>query len=714
MSASTLKTYNTFVAGVITEAGPMTFPENSMLAGENIVLNREGSIQRRLGMDLEGDYVLQPVTLTATDQLTSYRWENAGGSVDYQFGVVQAGDRLLIFDASADSMSANLKTTLDLSSYVTGSKAMDFASGSGRLQIATGESNPLLVEYNVAADTFSVSEIEMKVRDFWGLDDGLAVNEQPAALTTAHNYNLLNQGWPSGKIAAYKADTNPPSSVYPSNAQQWFLGRKDDLSFSPQQLKETEFGTSPAPKGHYIISPFTRSASRNTASGLTTATDTDASRPACVAFANQRVWFAGMESETPVDTETSPDLTGYVFYSRIIRNAKDFSQFHSDADPTSEIDSELIDSDGGYVIIPDAGKIHKLVAKGSSMLVLAESGIWEVLGDEGGFRATSLQVRKVSEFGCLGPSAVVDTEEVVMYWNRGGIYMLAMNESGFFLANNISENRIQTWYNSLNQSAKRSAVGIYDPVNRRVTWMYNDEELYTGQTYRNQYTAELVLDMALQAYYFNSISTNSEPSPYIAGYVSMPDFLLRKEGVRNRGESVTKYLVVQFLDTTTNSAAISFGYYRDEALRDWRSVDGAGTSYESYLITGYEIMGDIARNKQTSYVFVHCKRTELNAVVNGDGDVVPDNPSSLLMQARWDWSDSATSGKWGTPQKVYRLTRQYILEAGQPIDYGHDVIVTKNRVPGTGKALSIKFYSDGDNDFYLYGWAIQFTGRSNV
>jgi hypothetical protein len=337
-----------------------------------------------------------------------------------------------------------------------------------------------------------------------------------------------------------------------------------------------------------------------------------------------------------------------------------------------------------------------------------------VLGDEGGFRATALQVRKISEFGCLGPGAVVDTEELVMYWNRGGIYMLAANDNGFFVANNITENRIQTWYNALDQDAKRTAVGIYDPVNRRITWMYNDSTTYSPTTFRNTYTKELVLDMALQAFYYNSISSHSEPSPYIAGYMPCPDFLLRKEGVRNRGDSVTKYVVVQFVDPATNSASITFGYYRDEALRDWRSSDSVGVSYDSYMITGFEIMGDIARNKQAEYIFVHCKRTELNAVVNDDGEVVPDNPSGLLMQCRWDWSDSANSGKWPAPQRVYRLMRPYVLEAGQPIDYGHEVITTKNRVTGTGKALSIKFYSDGDKDFYLYGWAIQFSGRANV
>jgi hypothetical protein len=124
-------------------------------------------------------------------------------------------------------------------------------------------------------------------------------------------------------------------------------------------------------------------------------------------------------------------------------------------------------------------------------------------------------------------------------------------------------------------------------------------------------------------------------------------------------------------------------------------------------------MGDTMRNKTAQKLVTHFKRTELNAVDNGEGQAVPDNPSSCLMQTRWDWSDSGTSGKWSEEFQVYR-PRPYVLTIGEPIDYGYDVITNKNTIPGKGRALSIKFRSDGDNDFLLYGWAIKFTGQQSV
>lgn len=708
MPASTNKLYRQFSRGVITEAGPLTFPEGALSSAINVVLNRDGSVQRRLGMDYEDGFVLRVAEVGASSGFSTFMWNQAGGGSTTRVSVIQTADKLWFFNADALSTSSALLGTLDLSSYISGTKPLQFDAGNGMLFVATGESDPLLVEYNTSTGGFSVSAIEMKVRDFFGLDDGLAVDAQPVSLSTAHNYNLQNQGWPTDKIAAYKGHSG---SVYPSNAQQWFLGRKDDNTFDPGQLKQQEFGTTPAPKGHFIISPFTRSASRNAATGLTTPTDEETGRPSTVAFAFQRAWWAGIESETPLDTPTSPNMTGMVFYSRVIRNKKDLSQYHQDADPTSEVDAELTEADGGYIIIPDSGKIHKIRAKSRSVIIMAENGVWEIVGGDNGFTATTNQPVKITSFGVLGADSVVDTESALLYWNRGGIYLLGPSENGDVAAQNLTQDTVQTWYNTLSQPAKRNAVGAFDPINRRVTWMYNNDPDYDGLTYRNQYDEEVVLDIVLQAFTFNSISSYSDPSPYVAGYLSSPDFLLRKEGVRTRGETVTKYLVVQVIDEST--ATFTFAHYRDEALRDWRSSDSIGASYSSVAETGPEILEDVMREKQTPWIVVHCKRTERNIVDNGT-QLVLDNPGGLLLQAKWSWSDSAASGKWSQQYQVYRYTRPYVLATPGPFDPGYEVLSTKNRVPGSGKAVQLRFSSDGDKDFYLYGWGTNYSGNENV
>lgn len=713
MSQATLKLYNTFVKGIVTEAGPLTYPENAAVDAENIILNRDGSFQRRLGMDFEDDFVLRSVTVLPDDAVASCRWYNVANDAERQFAVVQAGQSLLVFDASPVSVSANLIATVDLSSYITGKTPIQVDSLLGYLFVAGGTNTPVYLSYNVGTGAISVSPINIKIRDFFGVDDGLAVETQPASLSTAHNYNLLNQGWDSTKITAYKADAG---SVYPSNAQQWFLGKDSNDDFSPALLKKQDFGTSPAPKGRFIIDAFARSTSRNTASGLTTTADIETGYPSTIATAFQRVFYAGVESSVTEATTTRPNYTGFVFYSRVLRSVTDAAQCYQDADPTSEVDSELIDTDGGYINIPNSGKIHKLLAMGSAMLVFAEQGVWAITGDEGGFRGTSYQVIKLTSFGVLSSTTIVDMEESALYWNRGGIYLLGPDDSLAGMGSkNITEASIQTLYNAIDQVSKLTAVGTFDPINRKVMWMYNDQDGYTGTTFRNRYNKELVLDLVLGAFTKNSISSHSEPSPYIAGYIDTPDFLLRQEGIRNRGDSVTKYLVVQFIDPPTNSASVSFAYYRDPRLRDWVSSDGVGTSYLSYMLCGDEMMGDAARQKRVPYLFVHSKQTERLAVIDPvTGQTTADNPSGLWVQARWDWADHSDSGKWQEPFQAYRLLRPVVLTAGQPINYGQEVITTRNRITGAGKALRLYMYSDGDKDFYVYGWAAKFSGNANV
>lgn len=709
---STKKEYTTFVKGLVTEAGPLTFPENASIDEANCVLNRDGSRQRRLGMDLEDDFVLQAATIEEDDAVASFRWENAANDTDNQLGVVQVGQILHIYDASAPSVSAALLDTVDLSAYITGKTVISAHSGMGYFFITGGTSLPLYLAYNPTTDVVTATQIQMKIRDFFGVDDNLDVETRPGTLDDAHEYNLLNQGWPSDKISAYFTD----QAVYPANNQQWFLGKDSEDNFDGDLLDKQDFGTTPAPKGRFIIDAFARSTSRNSQSGLTTPADLETGYPSVVGFAFQRAWFAGVDSVFNEPSEFSPNYTGFIFYTRTLRSTEDFGKCYSEADPTSEIDSELVDTDGGFINIPDSGKVHRLIQKEGVMLVFAEQGIWEISGDEGGFSGTTQQVNKITSFGVLSALSIVDAESAIFYWNKGGIYMLAPDEnSGRLAAKNISEETIQTFFNEINKINKKYAVGSFDPINRKVSWMYNDDEDYDGILYRNQFNKELVLDLVLGSFTLNTISSIADPSPYIAGYLETPDFLLRNEGVRNRGDSVTKYLVVQFLDAATDEAAVSFAHYRDESLRDWVSVDGTGAAYSSFLITGYETMGDSARGKQAAYVTFHFKRTEREAVLDANGEIAPDNPSGCLVQAQWDWADHPNSGKWGQQFQAYRLLRPYILPAaGESIDYGQEVITTKNRLPGKGKALSLYIQSDGDKDFYLYGWSIRFTGDQNV
>jgi len=90
--------------------------------------------------------------------------------------------------------------------------------------------------------------------------------------------------------------------------------------------------------------------------------------------------------------------------------------------------------------------------------------------------------------------------------------------------------------------------------------------------------------------------------------------------------------------------------------------------------------------------------------------LVPLNPSSLLMQVRWSWHNSAAGGKWGKPREVYRHKRPYIpVDDTDLYDTGESVIETKNKVLGRGSALTLRFDAQVGKDAILYGFSIPYS-----
>ena len=116
---------NSFVKGLVTEASPLTFPDNASLDEDNMVLNIDGSRDRRLGIDYEQDYAIktssQPIPATRDMKFGTFNWENVGGDAEKEFAVVQIGNRLSFFnvldgavkfDGDGDYLSVSLLAPL--------------------------------------------------------------------------------------------------------------------------------------------------------------------------------------------------------------------------------------------------------------------------------------------------------------------------------------------------------------------------------------------------------------------------------------------------------------------------------------------------------------------------------------------------------------------------------------------------------------------------
>ncbi len=274
MAVGNEKIYRSFTKGLITEASPLTYPENASIDEENFVLNRNGSRSRRLGLDYEGGYALTSTGFTASSLATGkqsfHKWDMPGGDTTVAIGVVRILDKLWFLDLLTSAPSDNL---LNGGSSITlaglGDADIETSTINNKLIIVSEDlTYPILLSYNSSTDTVTQSTITVEVRDIWGVDDNLLVNQRPTTLTVKHKYNLRNQGWSPTVQTTTGADaidrTFTQLAVYPSNADQWVTGKitnpssSDFEKYDAATLQKNSTSNYQVAKGSYIIDAFNR------------------------------------------------------------------------------------------------------------------------------------------------------------------------------------------------------------------------------------------------------------------------------------------------------------------------------------------------------------------------------------------------------------------------------------------------------------------------
>ncbi len=739
------KQINSFIKGFVTEVSPLTFPENASLDEDNFVLNRDGSRSRRLGIEYESGYSMTDTGLAVeTIEETRYsfhQWQFPSGDTTKSIGVVRVFNKLWFMNMLKTNPSANLLNG-GSSITITGlaNSNLETTLINNNLVIVSSDlPYPILLTYNTTTDVVSQTQLVVQVRDLWGVNDSLAIDFRPSTLSNLHKYNLRNQGW-STKIVNDDASFTDAleynkylTGKYPSNADIWSLGQSGDVTsedfetYVPALMIRNNIDNSYVGRGSYIIDLFNRGTSRETLSTITgLPLDKDNGRFSTVTSYAGRVFYSGVASQIVSGDNNSPNYSGYIFFSQLATSKEKLSKCYQEADPTSPKISDIVDTDGGTIQIPEASKIIKIVNAKSSLIVFAENGVWEVYGDTGGFVATSYQLSKISSVGISNQNAVVDAHGSILYWSKAGIYVLSQEPtSGRYSTQSISLSSIQSFYNDLPDAAKENSKGFFDENQNRVRWCYNDTEDYSATSYVNRYNRELILDLTLQAFYLHSIDI--EGKPFIAHYVPIPGYTSAsiEETVYVGTQVVTSGGVNVFINSTVpvnRTSQFSFltllgsqftlAKYLDDSFLDWVSYDAVGTGYSSYLVTGYQLMGDLMRKKQVPYILFYLERTE-DGFTEVEGELEIDHPSSCLVQAQWNWADSANSGKWGSQFQAYRFLRNYIPSGpADTFDYGDRVIVTKNKLRGSGRALSLKIQSESGKDMRLLGWAMMVTGGS--
>jgi len=709
------KVVNTFVKGLITEAGELTFPEDASVDELNCQLYRDGSRQRRLGLVYETGSQLSEFVVNPDNVFNVGSWINVGGVNGLEYLVVQSGHTLYFYNKSATPFSQQaIGASINLSTYeVSGSVGVanascQFTSINGVLVVASEAMNTIYIERNNTTGSLTATQITFRIRDFeWQSNFTLFQNTSTTSNVTRY-YDTLNAGWTSAALSTYGSPTLPPLT------HPWFSGKDASENFSKAEWEKIYSGTSIIGNGHFILDFFTKNRSSvSGVSGLTT--EIEASRFKAVATFSGRVFYAGLESSKNA---------GRILFSRIIQDVKEIGECFQVNDPASEFFSDLLDTDGGDILIPDAVNIQRLHVFGPSLFVFAENGVWQITGIDDVFNATAYAVNRISFAGLLAPGTFVVADGLPFWWSRNGIHTLAFDQvTGQGRDENISIGSIQTFWQNIPNENKLKVTGDYDRINRRIFWLYPSD----GETVNAKKNEILILDVPLKAFYpwrIEDETTNTDYamaitfySGYGAGDVNV-DVVDSSDDPVETSTAEQVYVVREYNITGADSNMVllcrdyttgkmTMALFNGETFKDWGTAD-----YDTYAETGYEFFGDLMFQKTAPYLITYCRETEEGWTGNETIGYNPIRPSSLFVTTFWDFKKTTA-----TPaQQVYRIKPMPVVNSSALSiwDSPATVVTTRTKIRGRGRSMRIRFEAEAGKDFILLGYGILSAANTNL
>lgn len=753
---STKAEINSFIGGINTEANPINFPPNASRDEENFEMNKNGTRERRLGIDYEADHVLFSLGVSASDyedrSFNTFRWQAAGGDFNNSFVVLQSGNTLHFFDSQVESISGDgFLSSITITEFPVNVR-FSFTSVDGYLIVVSGEE--LVVQVTYSSGSFSYSTERIKVRDIWGVENiGSEYETNPlfraATAPSTHIYNLRNQSWALPRkrggvlqdpIRRYFNNLD----VFPSNSEMVWTGMVFSASSEPpseifiESLMRDRLGAeNTAAKGYFLIDLLRRGNSRlEEYSKLMDANseliydvaslpeDVTEGGPTATAEYAGRVWFAGFNGDAVNGDARSPRLSSYVAFSQLVSSKLDFYKCYQSGDPTSRETTDIVDTDGGVIRISDAQSISKMVAIGRELVVFGTNGVWTISGgSDYGFTATNYSVERLSAYGCISPDSVTVVGDSIFFWSEDGINVIQRDQFGKLGVSNITQATIQTLYENIDITEKRKVKGIYDPFDRKVRWLYNTDSIIGN----NNFVNELIFDVNTSAFTKNKIYNLVTNSPEVIDFIStdpyrkgsmstdivvsgdpvvvLGDPVVITDTIRTTGTVSIKYVTV-VLDA--GLVKVTFSQYRNQEFLDWKTADGVGADATAYMLTGEITAGDSSVHKQVPYLIMHFLRTEFTAT-NG----VPDNQSGCLVRSQWDWANSIASGKWSDQFQAYRYRRPFFV-TGREYDNGFETVITRNKLRGRGRAFSLRIDTEAGKDCRILGWVLALNGNATT
>lgn len=375
-------------------------------------------------------------------------------------------------------------------------------------------------------------------------------------------------------------------------------------------------------------------------------------------------------------------VSNRVYFSQVfVDDQESLGRAYQRNDPTSQELNDILDNDGGEILLQNSGDIRAMRDFAQGILIFADRGIWYLAGGEAGFTATAYTLRKVSNFPIYSDRGIIDVGGTLYFASTNGLFTVRFNEYGQIEVTNISEESIDSFWTSF---ASSCLMAVYDEDKKQVQWI------------QTRGTKWLIHDLRLNAFYPQEWGTELEKSLFAyTGRNRKVKYIFGYDFVNGGG---------QLRSGTT------FAELKDDTFKD------LGQDYTSYLVTNYETLENFTRYKGIPIMSAFFNRTENEvSIVNGD-EYEYDKPSSCYLSIIWDWASNNSYGKITEPKQIYNplpRRRGFIKtqEAAEPLDTGEQVIQFKDKIRGRGQSVQFKFESEEGKDLQLLGYSVSFSSK---
>lgn len=594
----------TAVQGLITEQNDTNFVPDSMVAAENVIPKVSGDLARRGGLDISGTATSIDASVVSTGAVSKFKWKHPSNSYPSDVLVVQIGTKLYLY-AYSGVLSETKLGEIDLSAYATDSRLVNeqcaYTTIVEHMIVVNRYMQPITVYIQSDGTVIVDYTLDLKIRVMDRLCGGKYVAYgvpedppmyRPVTISNEQLFDIRNSGWPAytactkDEAGSGVIETNPIEfskdtlGFYPAPADMFQYYKTASATaaaaldtFSPWEMRKSQYSSSYAPVGHYITSafrfaPLEQMQDEDDVLGLdgyywyqetgnTNSVTTQLPIPINAAMFESPQWIGTIinpgdsyngsvaakrsiygDSNLVVETTERPyavaTLNGHVIYmskdymgrevmlfSKMVFTITDAEVCYQDADPTAEEINDLLPTDGGMVAGHAIQDIVKIEEGLGGVLVFTKKGIWVINGGNELFSATNVNVQKVSTVECLGGQGVVRYDDKWYFWSQNGLYAMARNEYGDLKVQNITRTTINKFVSCFSKESLTNAIGDVDELSGRI--YYTMPTVMTGVLGSNRYKSNilLVVDNELGGFYYHRISTDTDypsmVSPIVVG-----------------------------------------------------------------------------------------------------------------------------------------------------------------------------------------------------